>query len=266
MKKLLMILSLSAVIAACESDDSEILPDPNEVLVELTSAIIPDTDLSIVVYLPEGVSMEVGYNNFSLALMDGDGNYKSEAHMTVTPIMTMMEMSHSAPVENHEHDHSTGKYQDFGVVFVMATQEMGSWSLEVSVMDESFTGTVHIPVEVDSPELSKMKSIDAGEFGSLFISMVNPTEPKVGINEFEITVHERESMMSWPAITNYTIEIEPEMPAMGHGSPNNVNPVHHAMGHYMGEVNFTMTGAWLINVTIKDGATIVAETAFEIEF
>ncbi|MNR44863.1 hypothetical protein D3C85_1636520 [compost metagenome] len=45
----------------------------------------------------------------------------------------------------------------------------------------------------------------------------------------------------------------PEMPSMGHGSPNNVEPVITKNGIYKGKVNFTMTGDWKINFVLAKG-------------
>jgi hypothetical protein len=49
---------------------------------------------------------------------------------------------------------------------------------------------------------------------------------------------------------------------MGHGSPNTVNPVSKGMGHYSGTVNFTMTGAWRINMTFRKGGRVIGKTVF----
>lgn len=74
-------------------------------------------------------------------------------------------------------------------------------------------------------------------------------------------------MMSFPAITDYEVEINPEMPSMGHGSPNNVNPVHTAKGHYTGKVNFTMTGLWRVHIKLKKNGSVISESAyFDITF
>ena len=58
------------------------------------------------------------------------------------------------------------------------------------------------------------------------------------------------------------------MPAMNHGSPNNVNPTHIGEGHYKGVTNFTMTGWWRVNMLIKDGEgnEINSESYFDITF
>ena len=47
-------------------------------------------------------------------------------------------------------------------------------------------------------------------------------------------------MMSWPADSSLSVTITPEMPSMGHGSPNNINPVHVGKGHYKGKVNLIL--------------------------
>jgi hypothetical protein len=99
------------------------------------------------------------------------------------------------------------------------------------------------------------------------MSLVEPAAWKVGNNPFEITAHTMASMMSFPCCTDLTIEITPEMPSMGHGSPNNINPVHTGNGHYLGNVNFTMTGAWRIHLVVKKGDRLISNKAyFDIEF
>ena len=92
--------------------------------------------------------------------------------------------------------------------------------------------------------------------------MVMPASWNVGLNKFEFTIHKMESMMSFPAVTDMTVEITPEMPSMGHGSPNNVNPVHTGNGHYSGTVNFTMTGDWRIHLKITQNGRVISEKAY----
>jgi hypothetical protein len=75
-------------------------------------------------------------------------------------------------------------------------------------------------------------------------------------------------MMDWPYEPYLAVEIEPEMPSMNHGSPNNVNPTHIGDGHYKGVVNFTMTGWWRVNMKIKDGEgnILTDDVYFDITF
>ncbi|MBK8881190.1 MAG: FixH family protein [Bacteroidales bacterium] len=97
--------------------------------------------------------------------------------------------------------------------------------------------------------------------------MLQPVDPKVGMNDIELTLHRKATMMDWPSDDTYTIEITPEMPSMGHGSPNNVNPSSIGNGHYKGKVNFTMTGEWRVNVLVKkDGADVSQNLFFTVTF
>lgn len=266
MKKIhkILFIALLALAQACSDDNDEM--DPSNGMVEVATVAVPDSDYKVVMYMEEGQSPVVGYNEFSLGLYTNDGEWLSNAHLSIMPMMYMteMDMMHSAPYEADAHDASMDMMQTFATVFVMPSA-MGDWTLDVTIMemDTDFQGEVKIPVTVASPELTRLKSAVSNET-SYFITMIDNSDFAVDSNDIEFTVHKRESMMSWPAVEGLTIEIEPEMPAMGHGSPNNVDPVHTENGHYQGTVNFTMTGDWVINVIVKDGDTIILEDAFEV--
>ncbi len=122
-----------------------------------------------------------------------------------------------------------------------------------------------IPLTITEPVLSKQKSFTAQHNGSkYFISLIEPSTPKIGINDFEIAIYKKTSMMSWPADSSLSVTITPEMPSMGHGSPNNINPVHVGKGHYKGKVNYTMTGLWYVRLKIyKNGSVISSDQYFE---
>lgn len=261
---IISLATLFAILQGCSDSDDPI--DPSDGMVEIAAVEVPDSDYSVVMYLDEGTSLEVGYNKFYMGLYDKDGVWMQNAHLSLMPMMTMSGsgMMHTSPYEEFEHDHSAQMLQEYATVFVMPSTA-GNWTLDIDIMemDTDFQGSATLPVTVDMPEISKMVSM-ALDDGDLFISLVNPGAFEVGSNDLEFTVHKRESMMSWPAVEDLTIEIEPEMPAMGHGSPNNENPVHDSQGHYLGTVNFTMTGDWVINVTIKRGDDTLGDTSFEV--
>ena len=117
---------------------------------------------------------------------------------------------------------------------------------------------------------SRQKSFTASHNGAkYFISLITPTaaNSKVGINDFEIAIYKKASMMSWPADSSLSVTLTPEMPTMGHGSPNNVDPVHTGRGHYKGKVNFTMTGLWRLNLDFMSGGSVADTTQyFDVEF
>lgn len=139
------------------------------------------------------------------------------------------------------------------------------WSINVNVYDPigDREGTATVPVKVKAPTLARTQVVtplDGTE--SLVISYLQPKNPKIGVNDMEITIHQKQSMMDYAPVENYLIHIHPEMLAMGHGSPNNVDPVATEMGHYTGKVNFTMSGNWRINLTLVNGETVVDSTTY----
>jgi hypothetical protein len=176
-------------------------------------------------------------------------------------------MKHACPFENP----TDTVAQVFGgaVLFQMPTSSSGSWKLGVNVLNKKYgkKGTAQFDITVDNPTSTVMSvfTSQSADSSKLVLTLLQPVSPKVGINDIEFTLHRKASMMSWPADGTYTIEITPDMPSMGHGSPNNVNPVLTGNGHYKGKVNFTMTGEWRISVAVKkSGVTISKNTAFYI--
>ena len=99
---------------------------------------------------------------------------------------------------------------------------------------------------------------------SYFITMIEPQNPEVGLNTFEMAIHIKQSMMSFPPVEDLNVEMTPSMPSMGHGSPNNENPVQTLHGHYVGKVNFTMTGDWRIDLEMTRDSKIITETHFDL--
>ncbi len=159
-------------------------------------------------------------------------------------------------------------YFKSAVVFSMPGTAM-EWSLNLNFHNHKNNlegiGTIGVNVIASTPEKFKSTIAVADSNAKVYISLIAGETPQVGINNFEIVLHTKTSMMNFPAIENYTIEIEPVMLSMGHGSPNNVNPVHVGSGHYQGKVNFTMTGLWNVNLKLyKNGVLISSDQFFEL--
>ena len=146
----------------------------------------------------------------------------------------------------------------------------GSWTVNVHVHNHLFgkEGNITIPFSVAEPAKPRILSFTSASDGNkYFVSFIEPSVPKVGINDMEIAVYKKASMMSFPADSSLSVVLNPEMPSMGHGSPNNVNPVHTGNGHYKGKVNFTMTGLWRLNLDFRTGEAVADTTQFfELQF
>jgi hypothetical protein len=220
-------------------------------------------------------SLFVGFNKVYFKVTDkSTGLAVSQAALALHPLMNMGTYSHACPFENPENELNTDGFFEGAVLFSMIGTN--SWSLSVDVSANGKSETALFPIEkvkITDP-VKKIVVIDSLSTGpgtwtitKYPMSLIEAGKWKVGNNPFEITVHTMASMMSFPAATDLTIEIDPQMPSMGHGSPNNVNPVHTANGHYLGSVNFTMTGAWRIYLVIKKGSRTISNKAyFDITF
>lgn len=208
----------------------------------------------------------VGYNKIFVAMFDSVSNTRlTDGHFDVIPMMDMGMMKHSAPVEITDESIPSDKFWKAAIVFIMPSSA-GKWTLNMAFHNHKTDkeGEGELEVNVINPTTSVMKSFTASDSTKLFVTLIQPTTPKIGLNNFEISIHKKD-MMDFPAVNDYTVEIEPTMPSMGHGSPNNVNPVFTSMGHYIGKVNFTMTGLWNVKLTLKkNGVTIDNKQSFDI--
>ena len=74
------------------------------------------------------------------------------------------------------------------------------------------------------------------------------------INAITIGLFKMESMMSFPVVENFKINLDPRMPSMGnHSSPNNQDLVYNAITKlYDGKLSLTMTGYWKLNLILRN--------------
>lgn len=213
------------------------------------------TDNDLVVELFAKTEMiDMGYTPLYVKVKDLSGNAVENAMVSFMPMMDMGTMQHTTPFIQPVFN-STSKYYEGAVVFIMASS-MGDWDLDVMVDSEAASFDMDVMM---NPTGTKYVGSYTGTDGeSYFVTLVKPFDWTVGMNDVSFMVHKRESMMSFPPVSDFTIAMDPQMTSMGHGSPNNVSPTSAGDGFYNGKVNFTMTGDWRLNLDlIKAGDTIV---------
>lgn len=216
-------------------------------------------------------SLFVGYNKVYFKVIEkASGKPVPGASIFLHPLMDMGTFSHACPYENPGETPNTDGYFEGAVLFSMPGEDY-SWSLSAGIIINSIRDSVNFGIEevIATYPAKKLVVIDSLSNGpgswiitKYPVSLVEPAKWKVGNNTYEITVHRMASMMSFPCCDDLTVEIIPEMPSMGHGSPNNVNPVSKGMGHYSGTVNFTMTGEWRINMIFRKGDRVIGKTVY----
>jgi hypothetical protein len=257
---LIIIIALPGLlISGCDLNTNN--PDPADDLFELATSSIDN--YTVTVYTTDPVS--VGYNLLYFDVKRGANDRLSSAEITLTPLMDMGAHSHSSPVwqPGPERD---AFYQLFGGAFIatMPSGDMGSWQLIIDVTDPQTGTSFSLPVDVTVAQSSRVKVFTASNEQRYILTWIQPAEPKVGSNNLIVTLHRRESMMSFPAVDDLTIEIRPWMESMGHGSNNNEHPASTGSGFYQGRVNFNMSGDWRVYFTLKDGQEDLHETWFDL--
>lgn len=255
------------VLFSCSKNDNPD-PDPTAGLYKIAGGYAVGSGLTVDVYSATP-TLYTGYQKLNFLVKDSiTGAIITETPVTLHPMMDMGMMQHTAPYENPA-SVATNKLFKGSVVFIMPSTG-GTWTLDVRVTHPvtGHSGVYSSMVTVMEPTESKMKSFTSAHNGErFFVALVEPAQPKIGINDFEVAVYKRASMMSFPADSTLSVLHTPEMPTMGHGSPNNVQPVHMGKGHYKGKVNFTMSGFWRVHMDYMHG-TEVADTTqyFDITF
>lgn len=265
-------IAVSAAILlfiSCSKNTPDIPEDPLKGLYKISEGQVTGASAKAELYSTSS-QVYTGYTRFYIALYDSvTGKRLNNAHIQITPLMNMGTMVHSAPSENPQSEEAVNQLFSCSAVFVMPSTG-GSWTLTIRVHnhEKGKEGEIIIPLVVSDPPKSKQKSFTAQHNGSkYFISLIEPVVPRIGINDIELAVYKKVSGMSWPADSSLTVLMNPEMPTMGHGSPNNTDPVHTGRGHYRGKVNFTMTGYWKVNLDFMSGAQVADSTQyFDIEF
>jgi len=76
------------------------------------------------------------------------------------------------------------------------------------------------------------------------ITLVKPNVPVQGFNTFQCMLHSTHDDISYQQVDNAQMQIMPWMESMGHGSTNNIHPVHIGDGIYEGQINLNMPGEW----------------------
>jgi hypothetical protein len=196
------------------------------------------------------------------------GRPVTDATVTFAPLMQMATMSHGAPIAAAPTGGSDGVYAG-AVVFQMASGAAGSWSAKVSVqrpgqdvVEASFPDLA----VADSGRAKVIRVTDAANVTTKYVMSLNfKSAPKVGLNPVVVTMH-RSTMAGFPPCDDMTVALDPQMPAMGHGSPGSVDPTLVSPGRYEGQLSFSMPGEWETTVTLRDAGVVLPPQKFTVTF
>lgn len=276
LKKIALVL-ITLAFASCSNDDNQTNTNELDGLTKFKEVV--EGNQTIEFYSPKG-ALSQGYNDIKFRIKNNETNqYITDAQVEWMPKMHMTMMTHSCP-KSEVVKAATGNLYEGYIVFQMAQNETEYWDLTLDYSIDGEEYSVIIPIDVPATAKRVVSSFMGSDNVRYVIAYIDPTSPKVGMNDLKVGIWKMQDMMTFPMINDYTVKIDPRMPSMGnHSSPNNVNAQQTAVDNfYVGKLSLTMTGYWKINLQLQnDLGTIVkgeeitdsvteSSLFFEIEF
>lgn len=259
---ILSIFSIVFLISSCTKDNNVVDTTDDDVSIpalRVAEGYTAGTKIELYSY----DSLRTGYNQLLIRLTDSASHSViRDAHIELIPVMDMGTSQHSCPVEQTPLAQITEDYFHAASIFTMAETGTHKWSITVKLHNHvsDKEGEVSIPISVIQGQYPS-STVSTPDGNAMVVAMIPITKPKVGLNDIEFVIYSNTNEGFIPLNDAITI-ITPEMPSMGHGSPNNVNPVSKGNGHYTGKVNFIMTGEWKINLEVDRAGTQLGKPFF----
>lgn len=253
-----------ALLAACSSSTSGEGPPAKTSIGTATAG-----DLTVEL-LADG-PLETGLTPVWLSVRTAAGAPVTDATVAFVPLMSMTgSTSHTAPTLGPPAAGADGLYR-CDVVFQMASSMMGSWSAGVSVT-RAGAGTVVATFPAldvaDGGRAQVFTFTDPGTSATTrYVASLNLEAPAaVGLNPVTVTLHRMVDMMTFAAVDDAVLALDPQMPAMGHGAAGSVSPALSSAGVYHGQVAFSMAGTWETTLTVTIGDVVVGAPVFTTTF
>lgn len=256
--KITILLTVFIAFASCTKDENTTEMKELEGLTKIRE--ISNSTHTIELYTNKETLM-VGFNEIKLRVKDNSSDiFVKNAQVSWMPIMHTMTMNHSCPKSTVKKVANEGNLYEGYIMFQMAEKTFEYWDLTFDYRIDGVDYSITSEIDVLESEKRTVNSFIGSDNVSYLVSYIEPSAPKVGINDLKIGVWKMENMMSFPMVNNYTVKIDPRMPSMeNHSSSDNENAIQSVAGDfYEGKLSLTMTGSWKINLQLaKDDGTIL---------
>lgn len=252
MKTLKYILPLLTIlfISSCVSNDNDMELDETTNLNFIKTLSNSNHEIQI---FSTKKSLEQGYNDIYLRIKDIETNtFIKNASLTWKPVMHMMNKMHSGPKSAITKTSGKETLYNGYIIFQMAENTTEKWDLTIDYTIENVDYTVKDFISIPASAKKNVTVFMDANNTKYVLALINPQEPKVGLNDFKIGLYKMETMMSFPMVENYMIKHDPRMPSMGnHSSPNNTDLTFDSGSKmYKGKLSLTMTGYWKLNLML----------------
>jgi hypothetical protein len=254
LKYIVPVLFIALLSTACSSDDDDNITPPEISEVDGLTMIQEIVNENHIIELwNKSGHFYTGYNEVSIRIEDNTTNtFYEDFTISWMPIMQMPTMQHSCP--NSIITKAPGRdtvYQG-NIIYQMTNTDGSGWSLTLNYNINGEDYSVTAPITVMQYENQNVTSFMGSDNTRYILALIEPENPKIAINIMKVGLYKMENMMSFPAVEDYTITLDPRMPGMGnHSSPNNTDLTYNSVnGNYQGNLSLTMTGYWVLNLKL----------------
>jgi len=258
MKYIFTFIMISAIFAGC-SDDTSVTPNGNQPGKYSRILTIESGDKKFEIWSSSASTLIYGYNDIGFKVFS-DGLEKTNGFVKYLPTMYhgIGGPSHTVPVKENFYYDSADKLFKGYVIFIMYDSS-AFWA-----SDYNFNNEFSVDSSVFDLSMNYKSQIYAWDNVNTqrvyILTLVSPLSPRVGSNEMTVMLHESSGFFTFSERDSAEMHIRPWMESMGHGSPNNVNPISIGGGYYKGNVNFTMSGEWYVYDSIRYNGTVLTKT------
>lgn len=242
------------LILSCSDDDNQDnnLPQIDETADLILTKTMANSDHTLVIFTKNGKFTE-GYNQVFVQVKDADNQYLSNVSLDWKPMMHMTNMMHSGPYSGFSKVEGKQSLYEAYVVFQMAGNATEYWDLTFNYTVNGVPYEMTESIDVQTSPKRNVVSFKGSDQQKYILALIEPSSPKVAVNDMTVGVFAMESMANFPIVNQYKVKIDPRMPSMGnHGSPNNVDLTQISNGFYQGKLSLTMSGYWKINLMLEN--------------
>lgn len=243
MYKLFILIFFTIIAYSCGSENTVVPPTETSSYIKVLT--IDSANIRIEMYNENSNILFVGYNEIGFKVFV-DNAEKKTGFLKYTPVMFHTAgPGHSTPVQSEfYYDNSKGMFTGY-VCYSMLSDTTSFWFADYNYNNQ-FT-IKRRQFDVVQGVGNQMRIwYDAATSMLYYMTLISPKDPKVGLNDFRVILHQTADQTSYSEVSNAQMFIKPWMPSHGHGSSSNVNPAFSSYGKYEGKVNFTMPGQWFV--------------------
>lgn len=253
LKYILPILFIALLTVSCSTDDDE----TDSIVLSEVDGLTKIQELTNATHTLELFNatgqFKTGYNAISIRVKDNATNaYVEDANLSWTPLMQMPTMQHSCPKSTITKVVEKNTIYTGFIIYQMTNLDGSGWALTIDYSVNGIDYSITESITVLQNENQNVSSFMGSDNAKYIVALIEPNTPRIAINNLKVGLFKMENMVSFPAVEDYSLTLDPRMPGMGnHSSPNNTGLNYNSADQmYYADLSLTMTGYWVLNLKL----------------